>query len=161
MIVRFEPSGTHVHHGYLKVRLDVFPDLSDKTYVLHHVLMPVFPPEGYPGEVDEFGEPKDIEDYNKWLDGLPTAWQLNPMLMHFLKVDADITRADLETFIAAVFDASTLSELDNALSADDTIEDVKRIMKTKSGTGKPVDNVDIIAINARLLGVSRRLARGN
>lgn len=37
MYVKFEPSGTHIQKGYLKVRLDVFPEPGDKTYPFQRV----------------------------------------------------------------------------------------------------------------------------
>lgn len=29
MIVKFNPTGTHVHKGFLKVRIDLYPDTAD------------------------------------------------------------------------------------------------------------------------------------
>ena len=64
MNVKFNPTGTHLHKGHLKIRLDVYPDVTAKTYPLHHIQVPVIPEAGYPGEVDKFGAPIDRADYD-------------------------------------------------------------------------------------------------
>jgi hypothetical protein len=38
MIIKFAPSGTHTHHGQLKIRLDLYPDIGDKSYSKNHIL---------------------------------------------------------------------------------------------------------------------------
>ncbi len=60
MLAKFNPTGTHVHKGFLKVRIDLYPDIGDKTYPIHHILVPVIPPEGYPGAVDNEGNPPEM-----------------------------------------------------------------------------------------------------
>lgn len=37
MIVKFEPSGTHVRNNKLIIRLDFYPEVGDKTYTIHRV----------------------------------------------------------------------------------------------------------------------------
>lgn len=37
MIIKLNPTGTHVHKRQLKVRIDIYPDPTDKTYPLHYV----------------------------------------------------------------------------------------------------------------------------
>jgi hypothetical protein len=139
-IARINLTGTHIQHGYLKVRVDLYPSPANKTYVLHHVDKPIIPPEGYQGEVDDEGNPKDFDDYNAWFESLPTRKELNPCLCHFIKVDPDTTRAELEQIIRDTFDADTVSQLDDALSKDDRRE-VGRIMKPKAGKGKITDKM--------------------
>lgn len=35
MIAKFNPSGTHIHNGSLKIRFDFYPEISDKAYSIH------------------------------------------------------------------------------------------------------------------------------
>ncbi|MCH7909853.1 MAG: hypothetical protein IIB38_09590 [Candidatus Hydrogenedentes bacterium] len=137
MKAKFNPTGTHVHKGSLKVRIDLYPGIGDKTYEIHHVQVPVIPPEGYQGEVDKEGSPVDQNDYNNWIDGLPKIWQLNPALCHFIKIDQDTTLASLDGIVRGIFNKATLDQLDDILSKLDTSQ-VSRIMKSKLGSGKVV-----------------------
>ena len=147
MITKFNPTGTHIHKGFLKVRIDLYPEPTDKTYSIHHVQVPVIPPEGYRGKVDEMGGPVDIDDYKSWIDGLPKVWQTNPALSHFVKVDPD-TVLD-ESFVKQVFDNPTVVEIDGALSKSSTTR-VSQLMKTKGGSGRKVVSADIETINLTL-----------
>ena len=115
MIARFNPTGTHVHKGFLKVRIDLYPDIGDKTYVLHHVQVPVIPPEGYQGKVDDMGQPVDWNDYNNWVDSLPKVWQLNPALCHFIKIKEASTKADLTDYLEQTFTPTLIKTLDDSL----------------------------------------------
>ncbi len=155
MLSKFNPTGTHVHKGFLKVRIDLYPDIGNKTYAIHHVQVPVFPSEGYQGEVDDWGNPIDQSDYDKWFDGLPRVWQLNPCLCHFVKVDPDTGILELQSLKTLTFDKVTVAKLDDAL-IEDNITEVRQIMKTKLGSKIKVsgDEAQIISdINARLVGV--------
>ncbi len=152
MIVKFNPTGTHAHKGFLKVRFDLYPDIGDKTYPIHHVQVPVIPPEGYQGEVDADGRSLDQNDYNNWIDSLPKVWQLNPALCHFIKVNPDISSAELDVKIRGLFTRQTLLNLDDALSKSDA-HNVQQIMKTKLGDGQVVSKFEVAgkdALNARL-----------
>ncbi len=143
MIAKFNSTGTHhIHKGFLKVRIDLIPEPGDKTYSIHHVQVPVIPPEGYRGKVDEMGGPVDIDDYKSWIDGLPKVWQTNPALSHFVKINAD-TVLD-EVFAKQVFDSAV--EIDDALSKSDT-QRVSQLMRTKCGNGGKVAGVDISELN--------------
>ena len=147
MRVKFNPSGTHIHKGFLKVRIDLYPEPTDKTYAIHHIQVPVIPEKGYQGEVDAEGSPVDQNDYNNWIDSLPRVWQLNPCLCHFVKIDADTPLDD--TLIRQVFDKDTVLQVDDALSKSD-IPKLQQAMKTKFGNGHKVFSADIDAINLTL-----------
>jgi len=152
VITKFNPTGTHEHHGFIKVRIDLYPEVGDKTYPIHHILVPVIPPEGYPGEVDAEGNPIDWNDYNNWIDSLPKIWQLNPALCHFIKINSNISLLELRAKVNEVFDLKTKLELDDALSKDNT-QVVSQIMRTKLGDGKAVSKFtdeDRDRLNARL-----------
>lgn len=135
MIAKFNPTGTHVHKGFLKVRIDLYPDVGDKTYQIHHVQVPVIPPGGYQGKLGEMGSPVDVDNYNNWIDSLPKAWQLNPTLCHFIKIDQDTSLASLDGIVRGIFGKETLDQLDDILSKPD-ISQVKQVMKSKLGTGR-------------------------
>jgi len=69
----------------------MYLDEGDYGYEKHHIQVPVIPEEGYQGEVDEEGMPKDEKDYQKWIDSLPKIWQTNPFHNHFIYVEPDAT----------------------------------------------------------------------
>lgn len=69
----------------------------DKYIEEHYVTVPVFPEEGYQGEMTTEGMPfpVDIEDYKKWRAGLPTVQQLNPFCNHSIQFEADVTEEEI------------------------------------------------------------------
>jgi hypothetical protein len=89
-------SGCGVWHGGLvKVRFDLFLTPEDKRYDERYILVPVFPPEGYPGELDKGGNPKNQADYDAWWESLTRIWQLNPFHSHILRFEpADLATPD-------------------------------------------------------------------
>lgn len=89
MIVKVEPTGCCERKGMVQVRICMYLEPTDARYDEHHVQLPVIPPEGYQGKVDETGSPVDIDDYNHWIDGLPKVWQNNPFHNHFIYVEPD------------------------------------------------------------------------
>lgn len=138
-VIKFNETGTHIQHGYLKVRVDIYPSPSDKTYPIHYVDKPIIPSEGYQGEVDARGNPVDREGYNSWIENLPTKKELNPCLCHFIKIDLETTLGELVAEIGGIFDPDTLSQLDDLLSDLDKPGNRARVallMKPKAGKGK-------------------------
>lgn len=93
---KIEPSGCGTHKNRAKIRLDFFLSPDDPTYDKHHVYVPVFPPEGYPGEVDEVGSPLDQANYDAWEAALPHVWQNNPFHSHFIYPEVDLTDNDIK-----------------------------------------------------------------
>lgn len=155
--IKFNETGTHIQHGILKVRVDVYPSPTDKTYPIHYVDKPIIPEGGYPGEVDIEGNPINQEDYNNWIASLPTKKELNPCLCHFIKIDPETTRQELEAKIREIFDPETFNRIDNILFEEDRVEkeiranpearnlyadlntlrkELSRLMKSKGGTGR-------------------------
>ena len=116
MQVKFNPTGTHIKEDLLKIRLDLYPDLDDRTYSTHYLRVPVIPGSGYTGEVDETGSPVDREDFDSWLAGLPHIWQLNPCLCVFIVVDENITGGLLTEFFNDVYKADVLATIDDIMS---------------------------------------------
>lgn len=154
MIARFNPTGTHIHKGFLKVRVDLYPEPTDKTYAIHHIQVP--DPEsrlykkGYRGKLDEMDSPIDQGDYNAWYESLPKIWRTNPCLCHFIKVDAGTTLSGLTDYVKGILDKNTILELDDILSKVDVDHPrLSRIMNAKSGTGSKVSFAPI-DLNSRL-----------
>jgi hypothetical protein len=125
MIAKFNPTGTHIHKGFLKVRIDLYPEPTDKTYFIHYVDKP-----DRPYTEDELENPE--------LQALvPKHKELNPCLCHFIKVNPDTSLVELRAKVAEYFDSKTLFDLDDALSKFE-IPRVSQIMKTKLGDGQVV-----------------------
>ena len=95
MLVKVEPSGCCVRKGIVQVRFSFYLEPGDSRYYEHHILVPVIPPEGYPGAVDKFGYPLDLALYNAWLGSLPTEWQTNPFHNHFVYVEPHTTDKEI------------------------------------------------------------------
>jgi len=79
----------------VQVRFAMYLDKGDYKYDEHLIEVPVMPEEGYQGEIDEHRMPADIEDYKKWIAGLPTEWQNNPFHNHFIYVEPDTTDKEI------------------------------------------------------------------
>ena len=162
----FNHTGTHIKNGLLKVRVDLYPDPTDKTYALHYVSVPVIPVGGYPGKVDGEGSPLDQADYNAWLVGLPHVMQLNPCLCHFIKVPEDINKGQLQAYIEQLFTPDCLATLDEALVQPDSAHRVSPYMKGRPGMAaaeiRTADNDALIAtVNARLNELEYNGGKGN
>lgn len=132
MIAKFNSTGTHIHKGFLKVRIDLYPKSTDKTCPIHYV-----------DEVDEEGKPTGFK-------------QLNPCLCHFLIVDPSISLVEIAQKVRGVFDSQTILNLDDALSKFD-IGRVQQIMSPKCGMASKVVSVDIAQINSKLASLEVRV----
>ena len=95
MHVKVEPSGCCERKGLVQVRFCMYLDPEDYGYASHHIQMPVIPAEGYPGKVGTFGIPIDRDDYRKWVESLPKAWQNNPFHNHLIYVEPDATDKEI------------------------------------------------------------------
>ncbi len=140
MIAKFNPTGTHIYEDFLKVRIDLYPEVGDKTYPIHYV--------------DHYDrEPTQKEEDNPTLLALiPTHKEVNPCLCHFLTIDPSISLGDLAQYIKITFDKQTLNKLDNILSSPQiNLVQLNQLMNLKLGNGKEiVQSVDIAALNHRL-----------
>jgi hypothetical protein len=144
MIAEFDPTGTHIHKGFLKAKMGFYPEPTDKTYATHYVQVPVIPPGGYPGEVDEKGNPIDEVKFKKWLSRLPKVWQLNPCISPFIVVPETIRKDDLQSFIFNTFNGGVLATLDDCLIRPDSAHLIQPLMQDKSVLAKePVKTADI------------------
>jgi len=85
--------------------------------------VPVLPEEGYPGKVDKDGNPKDMDDYNTWIESLPKVWQNNSFHNHFVYVDPDITDAEIVLLLR-----DSLDEFGAIWSSG---EDILKVWKSK------------------------------
>jgi len=102
---RINPSGCEIRKDRIKLRLDFFLYPTEPNYDKRHLFVVDWhSPEaqaGYPGEVNELGEPIDSADYQAWEDSLPHVWVDTPIHTHFIHplhsdsdddIRADITR---------------------------------------------------------------------
>jgi hypothetical protein len=113
---RCQFAGAHIHRGVLKAGIALFPREGGLSYPRHYVSRPIIPEGGYPGDVDELGQPLDADNYRMWLESLPTRMVLNPCLTHFIRIAPDTTRAKLESEIQRVFTPDVLTTVDVLLS---------------------------------------------
>jgi len=90
-----EPSGCCERNGMHQIRLCFYLAPGDARYQEHHVKLPVIPEEGYPGELDEQGQPKSDDDFDAWHDDLPRRWQTNPFHNHFIRVPLNTTDEEI------------------------------------------------------------------
>ena len=91
-----EPTGCCERKGMCQIRLCFYLEPGDARYNEHHVYVPVFPENGYPGDVNDIGMPKSEKAHKEWHDALPHVWQTNPFHNHFIYVDPDVTDTELE-----------------------------------------------------------------
>ncbi|MDD5081773.1 MAG: hypothetical protein PHU08_00225 [Dehalococcoidales bacterium] len=120
MIIRFEPSGTQVHKGQLKVRLDLYPETGEKSYAQNYVNVPVFPDPakplgGYPGKINADGSPVNQKQYDNWVASLPHIWQLNPCLCVFVSVGQDVSKALLTEWVGDLWTPNVLATIDDCM----------------------------------------------
>ena len=104
MRASIEPTGIAVRNGKVQIRLSFYLERGDARYEEHHVQIPVIPPEGYLGEVDEMGTPADIEAYNEWRASLPYYWRDNPFHNHFIRIGVEATDEDIKSMVAMHLD---------------------------------------------------------
>ena len=123
MIAKFNPTGTHVHKGFLKVRIDLYPEPDSKTYTMHYVDKPIRP----------YTEEELADESLQAL--VPKHKVLNPCLCHFITIDANTPLASLASYARRIFDTATLNKLDDSLSKPDTSL-VSNIMRSKCGVGR-------------------------
>lgn len=151
MLAKFNPTGTHAHKGKLKVRVDLYPEPTDKTYALQYVDKPVRP----------YTEEELADEALQNL--VPKVKELNPCLCHFITIDEDTNLISLANYVRDIFGKVTLSELDNILSAETTdLPRLSQVMRFKRRVGKvlpPKANTAEIKtkLNARFAGLEIRV----
>jgi hypothetical protein len=162
--IAFEPSGTHLKGDSLKIRLDLFPEVGEKSYAQNYVSLPVIPVGGYPGKVNTDGSPVSQKAYDTWLAGLPHIWQLNPCLSVFVRVDQNITPELLTQFVGDVYKPDVLATIDDAMIQASAAHLVSPYCKGKATLSTAKTNTfDAAAktdINNRLAGLSIVKAAG-
>ncbi len=119
MYVKFNPTGTHIRNGWLKVRFDLYPDVASQTYASQYV--PHF---------DREPTKEELADRSK-LALIPTHLELNPCLCHFITVPEFFTPEDLENYAYGVFDKDILATLDNLLVLPDSAHMISPLMRNR------------------------------
>jgi hypothetical protein len=154
--IKFNPTGTNIKNGVLKIRLDFYPDVDSKTYKEQYI--DVFARALTEAE-EERNEQGALTEKAKELQKLvPTKKQLNPFLCIFIMVNPDTTKKELKDYIKNNYDIFTLTELDSAISENRAL-DLRNILKgkmkinnyTNTSTTELLES-DITKINNEMLG---------
>jgi len=121
MYVKVEPTGCCERKGLVQVRLCMYLDADDYGYEKCHVQVPVIPEGGYTGKRDDAEMFVDINDYDKWFDGLPREWQDAPFHNHFMYVEASATETEImdqaEAYLKEAYQYWTRGEFPNVKNA--------------------------------------------
>jgi len=166
-MIKFNPTGTHVQKGFLRVRFDVFiDDPTSKTYSMFYI--PVIDEtsqeylNGYKGERDMSKPSLKTSPYGLWLASLPRIWKITEALSYFVNIPETVVVDDLMEYITRLFDANTIATIDNVLVRPDSAHLISPYMKKKTlFTDKVVgtkDYVDLVStVNQRLASIQRPL----
>jgi len=135
MRIKLNPTGTHIQKGFLKVRLDFYPETNEETYALHYVDV-----------LDKKGNPTGLK-------------KLNPCLCHFITVAETISRADMENFLDSILQPSDLKTLDDVLVLPNAIHYINPFMRNKTRqSDQKVKTTDLAglfgSVNERLSGLN-------
>ena len=89
----------YTNMGMINVSADFYLEEDDEGYEKyiseHLVSLPIIPEGGYPGKVNEEGNPVDQSDYDKWIQSLPTVQQLNSFCNHSIQFEYDVTEEEI------------------------------------------------------------------
>ena len=114
MFVKIEPTGCIERKGLVQIRFSMYLDEGDYGYEKHHIQVPVIPPKGYQGEVDEYSSPVDVSARDAWLASLPKVWQLNPFHNLFIYVEPGTSDKEImnigQTFLEEAYIAWSLGQ---------------------------------------------------
>lgn len=126
MKVKFNLTGTNVHKGFLEVRFDLFPAVTDRSYPLYYV---------------------DVLDKKT---ELPTGVkQLNPVLCHFIRVPETFQIPDLQEYLAGLFNRNAWATIDYYMTLADSLHYIGPYMRGKTpfpaAKIQTADTVDLIA----------------
>ena len=144
---KFNPAGTHIHKGFLKLRFDLYlEDPACKTYTRHYV--PHF--DRAPTE-EELADPLRLAL-------IPTHLELNPCLCHFITVPETIDLTSLDDYLKSLFSKATLATLDNYLVLPNSAHYISPLMRAKRPlTDQKIATQDIadllMTVNERFNGL--------
>lgn len=147
-IAKIEKTGISVRNGKVQIRFSFYLEPSEAKYEEHHVQVPDLSHEVYPGKIDEFGNPVDMEDYNKWLDGLPKIWQNNPFHNHFIRVSSGTTDSEITKLMQ-----DSLNEFYGIWSGD---KDILKVWKAEPETPGDTSTENIEACELKALDIISR-----
>lgn len=153
----FNPTGTHVKNGLLKIRLDFYPSENSKSYnKFYQYLVDKTSKEyllGFHGNIDS------LTEYEVWINSLPHSWQLTPALKLFIAIDENTTKEEIINYLENIYTPETYITIDNIISSNDIshyltpylsskelIKDTKNLIKYS----KVNENQIIDSINNRL-----------
>ena len=102
---KINKTGCGESKGTVEIRYDCYLSRTDAGNEEHYVTVPDYennPP--YAGELDDAGSPVDLDDFQKWRDGLPTITRNNPFCCHFRQFPATITELEILEHGEAILD---------------------------------------------------------
>ena len=148
MIAKFNKLGTHRHEGFLKIRIDLYPEPHDNSFFLAYRKVPIRPYTE--GETDEKSQAIVAKVY-----------KLHPIFSHFIIISPFITRRSLKNLLKDAFDEATANHLDSLFSNPEAPSNMKKageILEKKSVFAKRMIrfmNVRITEtqVNLRLSGL--------
>jgi hypothetical protein len=150
MRIIFNPTGTHVKNGRLKIRVDLYPEPADRTYEHHYV-----------DKFDREPTEEELADPAK-LALVPTHQELNPCLCHFVTIDEGTTKGELEAFIEDTFTPELVKTLDDVLILPEAAHHVSPLMRSRVAVStRRVSTPDIDVLNMRFAGLDLRRIAGN
>ncbi len=132
MIAKFNKTGTHRYEGFLKIRIDLYPEPHHKTFIIHYVQKPI----------REYTE-EEI-DNEALQDIVPKVWKLKPILSHFIIINPTLSRRNLIHMLKDIFDEESTTQFDNLLinpTAVSNIRKVGRILSRKNTYGKRLNRL--------------------
>lgn len=136
MIIQFEPSGTHIYKGKLKVRYDLFPESTDLSYPLYYFLE------------KEVGEKV-----------------VHPCLSILITSPETLTRETASAFFASQMTPNLVRTIDYVMTRQNSCDLIAVLMRNKTILSpdpvKTKDSIDLInSINTKLSGLYLPLSDG-
>ncbi len=126
MLIKFEPSGTHVHKGFLKVRTDLYPVLGESSYNQFYVL-----------------------------DSETSQMKITPCLSIFIVVPEALNIADLSDKVKQLLTKDILATVNKVVSYPNSAHYISALFKNQlkftSQKIITIDNIDLVnSVNQKL-----------
>lgn len=161
-------TGTHIHNA-LKAEFNFMPEVGDLVYPTSRIQVPNQSSNqwlnGYKGELDVFGSPVSILNYDAWLATVPKVWVTNPRLTHFVPIGEMTTKEELLDYIYVQFNPTIIKNIDSIMARPNNghyigalMRSIPKVLQKPVGTS---DLADLIAsVNQRFAGINTYLLKG-
>jgi hypothetical protein len=152
MYYEIEETGCCEHRGKMQVRYSVYLEPGDYGYEKHNITIPVIPEEGYPG-IMIGGIPASHEDFQTWLQSLPTKAVNNPFHNHLSYFDSMVTENELKREGRRILKEAkghwNEDRVPRIINVDMVFDDVASI-KVKNNIKNKLDSLKLKIISGRL-----------